>query len=117
MTEQGGIDMGLGKMYARGGVDMEKQMELFNNKTELREEGREKDNEYGNDVPVGWDKEGVRDDQEANISVGEMVIPADVVRYHGVEKFMALRDEAKIGFKKMAKKRSKWKLYDWKMEF
>ena len=101
MTEQGGIDMGLGKMYAQGGVDMEKQMDLFNDKTELRDEGGEKDNASGNDVPLGGDKEGVRDDQEANISVGEMVIPADVVRYHGVEKFMALRDEAKMGFKKM----------------
>ncbi len=56
MTEQGGIDMGLGKMYARGGVDMEKQMDLFNDKTELRDEGGEKDNASGNDVPLGGDK-------------------------------------------------------------
>ena len=35
------------------------------------------------------------------LSEGEMVVPADVVRYFGVEFFMKLRDEAKMGFKKM----------------
>lgn len=101
MEDKGGVDMGLGKMYARGGVDMERQMEMFDPDVRLRDEGGEQDVASGNNVPLGGDKEGVRDDQEANISVGEMVVPADVVRYHGVEKFMALRDEAKMGYKKM----------------
>ena len=35
------------------------------------------------------------------LSEGEMVVPADVVRYFGVEHFMKLRDEAKMGYKKM----------------
>jgi hypothetical protein len=35
------------------------------------------------------------------LSEGEFVLPADVVRYHGLEKIMQLRDEAKLGLKKM----------------
>jgi hypothetical protein len=72
----------------------EKQMELF-------EEGGEVDEVSGNDVPLGSTKEEVRDDQPAMLSEGEMVVPADVVRYFGVEYFMNLRDQAKMGYKKM----------------
>ena len=72
----------------------EKQMELF-------EEGGEVDEVSGNNVPLGSTKEEVRDDQPAMLSEGEMVVPADVVRYFGVEYFMNLRDQAKMGYKKM----------------
>ena len=41
--------------------------------------------------------EEVRDDVPAMLSEGEYVVPADVVRYHGIEKFEDLRDEAKMG--------------------
>jgi len=99
--EKGGIDMGMQKMFAQGGENMDEQMEMFGSNIRLKDEGGEQDATSGNNVPLGGDKEGVRDDQEANISVGEVVVPADVVRYHGVEKFMALRDEAKMGYKKM----------------
>ena len=77
-----------------GGLTMNKQMELF-------EEGGQVDPVSGNDVPLGSTEEEVRDDQPAMLSEGEMVIPADVVRYFGVEHFMKLRDEAKMGYKKM----------------
>tara|TARA_R110001606_G_scaffold190600_1_gene338594 strand:+ start:227 stop:1906 length:1680 start_codon:yes stop_codon:yes gene_type:complete len=73
---------------------LEKQMELF-------EEGGEVDPVSGNDVPLGSTEKEVRDDQPAMLSEGEMVVPADVVRYFGVEHFMKLRDEAKMGYKKM----------------
>ena len=73
---------------------MNKQMELF-------EEGGQVDPVSGNDVPLGSTEKEVRDDQPAMLSEGEMVIPADVVRYFGVEHFMKLRDEAKMGYKKM----------------
>ena len=73
---------------------LEKQMELF-------EEGGQVDPVSGNDVPLGSTEKEVRDDQPAMLSEGEMVIPADVVRYFGVEHFMKLRDEAKMGYKKM----------------
>ena len=67
----------------------------------LEDEGGEIEETSGNEVPLGGVKEGVADDQPAQLSPGEMVLSEDVVRYHGVEKIMALRDEAKIGYKKM----------------
>ena len=73
---------------------LEKQMKLF-------EEGGQVDPVSGNDVPLGSTEKEVRDDQPAMLSEGEMVVPADVVRYFGVEHFMKLRDEAKMGYKKM----------------
>jgi hypothetical protein len=80
----------------------ENQMEMFNRGgVSLKDEGGEIENTSGNDVPLGGTKEGVADDQPANLSAGEMVLSADVVRYHGVERIMALRDEAKIGYSKM----------------
>ncbi len=77
-----------------GGLTMNNQMKQF-------EKGGEVDPVSGNPVPLGSTAEEVRDDQPAMLSEGEMVIPADVVRYFGVEHFMKLRDEAKMGFKKM----------------
>jgi hypothetical protein len=44
----------------------------------------------------------VRDDIPAQLSEGEFVIPADVVRYIGLERLMKLRDEAKQGLSRMA---------------
>ena len=55
----------------------------------------------GNPVPAGSDEENVRDDIPAVLSDGEYVVPADVVRYHGLKTFMALRDEAKLGLMAM----------------
>lgn len=55
----------------------------------------------GNPVPPGSDEENVRDDIPAALSDGEYVVPADVVRYHGLKTFMQLRDEAKLGLMAM----------------
>lgn len=79
---------------------LEKQMELFD-EGGLMQEGGQIDPVSGNDVPVGSTKEEVRDDIPAQLSEGEFVMPADVVRYHGLDKMMALRQEAKMGLKKM----------------
>ena len=82
-------------------------MELFEpvegafNEGGLMDEGGTIDPESGNDVPVGSTQEEVRDDIPAQLSEGEFVLPADVVRYHGLEKIMELRDEAKAGLAKM----------------
>ena len=82
-------------------------MELFEpvegafNEGGLMDEGGTVDPESGNDVPVGSTQEEVRDDIPAQLSEGEFVLPADVVRYHGLEKIMALRDEAKAGLARM----------------
>ena len=79
---------------------MKEQMELFEDGG-LKDEGGMVDEESGNDVPNGSTKKEVRDDIPAMLSEGEFVLPADVVRYHGLEKIMQLRDEAKFGLKKM----------------
>ena len=79
---------------------MSKQMELFE-EGGLKDEGGMIDAESGNEVPVGSTREEVRDDIPAKLSEGEFVMPADVVRYHGLDKMMALRDEAKMGLRKM----------------
>ena len=79
---------------------LDKQMELFD-EGGLMQEGGSIDEESGNDVPVGSLKEEVRDDIPAQLSEGEFVMPADVVRFHGLDKMMALRDEAKTGLQRM----------------
>ena len=79
---------------------LEKQMELFDDGG-LLDEGGTVDEESGNDVPVGSLKKEVRDDIPAQLSEGEFVMPADVVRFHGLDKMMALRDEAKMGLARM----------------
>ncbi len=83
-----------------GDVSMPKQMELFN-EGGLMDEGGTTDPVSGNDVPVGSLQKEVRDDIPAQLSEGEFVMPADVVRYHGLDKMMELRDEAKAGLARM----------------
>ena len=56
----------------------------------------------GNEVPVGSLPEEVRDDVDAKLSPGEFVIPADVVRFIGLERLMKMRDEAKKGIQRMS---------------
>ena len=55
----------------------------------------------GNEVPVGSMPEEVRDDIPAQLSEGEYVVPADVVRFFGVKFFEDIRNEAKRGFAEM----------------
>lgn len=55
----------------------------------------------GNPIPIGSSAEEVRDDIEINISQGEYVLPADVVKWHGLEKIMMLQEEAKMGLMAM----------------
>ena len=50
-----------------------------------------------NDPPVGSTPSEVADDIPAMISEGEFVIPADVVRYVGLDKIRAMMQEAKHG--------------------
>ena len=79
---------------------LDKQMVLFQ-EGGMIDEGGTTDPISGNDVPVGSLQEEVRDDIPAQLSEGEFVMPADVVRYHGLDKMMALRDEAKMGLQRM----------------
>ena len=86
--------------FNKGGLTVEKQMELFNNGG-LYDEGGMIDEVSGNDVPPGSTRSEVRDDIPAMLSEGEFVFPADVVRYFGLEKLMEMRQQAKMGMKKM----------------
>lgn len=55
----------------------------------------------GNPIPPGSNEMNVRDDIPAVLSDGEYVVPADVVRWHGLKHLMEMRDEAKIGLMAM----------------
>jgi len=76
------------------------QMELFEDGG-FKDQGKTKDPVSKNPVPVGSTQEEVRDDIPAQLSEGEFVLPADVVRYHGLEKIMGIRDQAKQGLQRM----------------
>ena len=67
----------------------------------LQDEGGQKDPVSGNDVPIGSTKKEVRDDIPAQLSEGEFVFPADVVRYLGLDFLMKLRQKAKAGLQRM----------------
>lgn len=67
----------------------------------LKDEGGSVDPVSGNDVPVGSTQTEVRDDIPAQLSEGEFVLPADVVRYIGLENLMELRNKAKQGLQQM----------------
>jgi hypothetical protein len=56
----------------------------------------------GNDIPAGSMAHEVRDDVPAMLSEGEYVVPADVVRWHGLKTFESLRGEAKMAMGLMA---------------
>ena len=51
----------------------------------------------GNPIPVGSSAENVRDDIEAMISEGEYVLPANVVKWHGLKHIMDMQAEAEMG--------------------
>ncbi|NBX51037.1 hypothetical protein EBT25_14180, partial [bacterium] len=67
----------------------------------MPDEGGTVDPVSGNQVPPGAMQEEVRDDIPAQLSEGEFIFPADVVRYIGLERLMKMRDQAKKGLKRM----------------
>jgi len=88
--------------FAQGGVvnEMDKQMNLFA-RGGLGDDGMTRDPVSGNEIPPGSMAEEVRDDIPAQLSEGEYVVPADVVRFFGVKYFEDLRTEAKMGLSNM----------------
>jgi hypothetical protein len=85
---------------ARRKKAQEEQMKLFE-EGGLKDEGGTVDPVSGNDVPPGSTQAEVRDDIPAQLSEGEFVFPADVVRYIGLENLMELRAKAKQGLARM----------------
>jgi len=55
----------------------------------------------GNPVPPGSTPDNVRDDIEVMVSDGEYILPADVVKWHGLKHIMEMQDEAKMGLMSM----------------
>ena len=86
--------------FNKGGTAMKDQMSFFEDGG-LKDEGGMVDEVSGNEVPSGSTRKEVRDDISANISEGEFIFPADVVRYLGLEKLMQMRQMAKMGLKEM----------------
>jgi len=76
------------KIFAEGGI---------------ADDGMNRDPISGNEVPPGSLAKEVRDDVDAKLSEGEYVVPADVVRYFGVNYFEKLRQKAKTGLEEMDK--------------
>jgi hypothetical protein len=88
--------------FAEGGeVAMNQQMSFAFEDGGLRDDGMMRDPVSGNEVPPGSTAKEVRDDIPAQLSEGEYVVPADVVRYYGVKFFEDLRDNAKMGLQDM----------------
>lgn len=84
-------------------MDTAKQMQMAFMMEEggLTDDGTTMDPVSGNEVPPGSMAEEVRDDIPAQLSEGEYVVPADVVRFYGVKFFEDLRMEAKRGLMDM----------------
>jgi len=61
------------------------------------DEGLMMDPMSGNEIPIGSSAENVRDDIDIKISEGEYVLPADVVKWHGLKSIMDMEAEAKMG--------------------
>ena len=78
-----------------------KQMQRLFQDGGMLQEGGTVDEESGNEVPTGSLKKEVRDDIPAQLSEGEFVFPADVVRFIGLERLMQMRQAAKNGLAKM----------------
>jgi len=81
---------------------MNKQMEMaFMKQGGIKDDGMTKDPVSGNNIPPGSMATEVRDDVPAMLSEGEYVVPADVLRYYGVNFFENLRGQAKNGLQTM----------------
>lgn len=83
--------------YNEGGMAMDEQTEAVFKSSRAKQV----DPVSGNEVPTGSLPEEVRDDIPAQLSEGEYVVPADVVRYYGVKFFEDLRGQAKEGWSDM----------------
>ena len=85
------------RAFNEGGLAMDDQMGAMfkSSRTE------DVDPVSGNEIPLGSTAEEVRDDIPAQLSEGEYVVPADVVKFFGVKFFEDIRAEAKRGFQAM----------------
>lgn len=87
--------------FAGGGVVTGDNMEKLFAEGGINTGNAEVDPVSGNEVPPGSMPEEVRDDIDAKLSGGEYVVPADVLRFYGVNFFEKLRKKAKEGLGEM----------------
>ncbi len=90
--------------FNKGGAvitNSEDQMSTLFDEGGIADDGASIDPVSGNEIPPGSMASEVRDDIPAQLSEGEYVVPADVVRFFGVKFFEDLRTEAKMGFNSM----------------
>ena len=89
--------------FNKGGsvTNMARQTEMMFEEGGIADDGMTQDPVSGNEIPPGSLAEEVRDDIPAQLSEGEYVVPADVVRYYGVKFFENLRTKAKMGLQDM----------------
>ena len=103
--EEGGLFSSLLKAvgFADGGAvtQMDKQMNTLMAEGGLKTDGATVDPVSGNEVPAGSNPIEVRDTIDAKLSDGEYVVPADVVKFFGVQFFEKLREKAKVGLEDM----------------
>ena len=88
------------KNFQSGGLNMAKANEQMNIMG-FEPKEQEIDPVSGNEVPLGGTPEGVRDDIDAKLSSGEMVIPEYAVNYHGVETYIDSIQKAQEGYQQM----------------
>ena len=90
----GGLAKGV--MEARESAEEKSNVDL-----QMAEGGFVEEEDGSKEAPTGALNEEVADDIDAKLSEGEFVLPADVVRYIGLDRLMTLRQEAKEGLAKM----------------
>lgn len=86
--------------FAEGG-SVEKQMNRMYQEGGLQDDGARIEPVTGNEVPPGSMDQEVRDNIPAQLSEGEYVLPADVVRYIGLAFIERLVQQAKQGLAQM----------------
>jgi hypothetical protein len=90
------------RLFNQGGKVMNNQMEMaFMKQGGIKDDGMKRDPVSGNEIPPGSMAKEVRDDIPAMLSEGEYVVPADVLRFYGVNFFEDLRNKAKSGLQGM----------------
>lgn len=89
--------------YAEGGMVEDNQMRKLFQEGGMTDDGMQVEPVTGNEIPAGSLASEVRDDIPAQLSEGEYIVPADVVRFFGVKFFEDLRMQAKQGLTEMDK--------------
>jgi hypothetical protein len=87
--------------YAQGGTVEDEQMNRLMQEGGMADAGVAQEPVTGNEVPPGALPSEVRDDVPVQLSEGEYVVPADVLRFFGVRFFEDLRNQAKQGMAEM----------------